>query len=78
MEASTRLWSELSACCLAATLRMSFNYWYTSLALSTKGAGKVSKSDAATATFWLALGKVVCGVPSLLMAMALTRAQDLV
>jgi fatty acid desaturase len=47
---------------------------------SVEGAGKVSKSVAAAATFWLALAKVRCGVPSWLMAavMALARVRALV
>jgi hypothetical protein len=54
---------------------MSFNCWYTLLALSVEGAGRVSKSDATTATFWLALGKVVCGIPSWLMVTVMALAQ---
>jgi hypothetical protein len=77
MEASTCVWSGLYACCSAATLRMFFKCWYTLLAPSAEGAGRVSKSVAATATFWLAMGKVVCGVPLglMVMATALTWAQ---
>jgi hypothetical protein len=79
-EAYACLCSELSACCSAATPRMSFNCWYTLLAPSADGAGRVSKSIVVVATFWLALGKLVCGVPSWLMAtaMALAHAQALV
>jgi hypothetical protein len=73
-------WSELSAYCSAATPRMPFSYWYTLLTPSVEGTCRVSKSAPATATFWLALGKVGCGVPSWLMvaATALARAQALV
>jgi hypothetical protein len=77
-EASAHLCNELSTYCSAATSRMSFNYWYTLLAPSIEDGGSVSKSAAAAATFWLALGMVVCGVPSWLMAMAHTRAWALV
>jgi hypothetical protein len=47
---------------------------------SVEGAGTVSKSIVVAATFWLALGKVGCGVPSWLMVavMALARAWALV
>jgi hypothetical protein len=59
---------------------MSFNCWYTLLAQSVEGASRVSKSDATAATFLLALEKVVDGVPSrlIVMAMSLARAQALV
>jgi hypothetical protein len=77
METLACCWRELSAYCSAATPRMSFSYWYTLPTLSVEGAGRVSKSDVATATFWLALGKVGCGVPSWLMTMDLARAQAL-
>jgi hypothetical protein len=44
-----------------------------------EGIGKVSKSTVAMATFWLALAKVRCGVPSWLMAAAaLAQARALV
>jgi hypothetical protein len=80
METSVRIWSESFAYCSVATLRMAFNYWYTFLAPSVEGAGRVSKSVVAATTFWLALGKVVCGVPLWLMAiaMALTQARAVV
>jgi hypothetical protein len=74
-EASTHLWSELSSCCSVAIPWMSFNCWYNFLALSVEGAGRVSKSAAAAATFWLSLGKVVCAVPSWLMAMVMALAR---
>jgi hypothetical protein len=69
-EAYACLCSELSACCSAATPRMSFNYWYTLLAPSVEGTGRVSKSTTAVATCWLSLGNMVCGIPSWLMAIA--------
>jgi hypothetical protein len=79
-ETLARRWSELSVCCSAATLRMFFIYWYTLLTRSVEGVGRVSKSVAVTATFWLALRKVGCGIPSWLMmtAMALDRARAFV
>jgi hypothetical protein len=50
------------------------------LTLSMEGMGKVSKSKATMATFWLALAKVEHGIPSWLVvaAMALARARALV
>jgi hypothetical protein len=59
---------------------MSFSWWYTMSIPSVEGMGKVSKSVAAAAMFWLALAKVGCGIPSWLMsvAMALAQAQALV
>jgi hypothetical protein len=79
-ETSAHRWSELSTCCLAATPRMPFSYWYTLPTLSVEGADRVTKRATTTATFWLAPGKVGCGVPSWLMAtvMALARARALV
>jgi hypothetical protein len=57
-----------------ATPRMFFIYWYTLLTPSVEGAGRVSNSAMAVATFLLALGKVGCGVPSWLMATAMALA----
>jgi hypothetical protein len=37
---------------------MFFGRWYTSPTPSEEGAGNVSKREAVTATFWLALAKV--------------------
>jgi hypothetical protein len=74
MEASAYRWSELSTYCSAATLKTFFNYWYTLLTPFVDCPGRVSKSAAAIATFWLALGKVAGGVPSWLMATAVALA----
>jgi hypothetical protein len=59
-----------------ATPRMSSSYWYTLPNPSLEGVGIVTKIAVVVASFWLALGKVGCGIPSWLMAMttALTRA----
>jgi hypothetical protein len=57
---------------MVATLRIPFSYWYTMLTSSVEGAGRVSKSVTAAATFWLALGKVGCGVPLWLIVVAMT------
>jgi hypothetical protein len=51
METSAHHWSELSPYCSVATLRMSFNCWYTLLTPSIEDAGRVSKSVAAVATY---------------------------
>jgi hypothetical protein len=75
MKTSACCWSELSACCSAATLRMSFSRWYTLPTPSVEGSDRVSKSAAAVATFWLALVKVGCGIPSWLMAATMTLAR---
>jgi hypothetical protein len=55
--------------------RMPFSYRYTLPTLSVEGTGKVFKSVAAAATFWLALAKVRCGIPSWLMVVAMALAQ---
>jgi hypothetical protein len=80
IETSAHRWSEISAYCTVVTPRMSFSWPYTLSTPLPKGAGKVSRSAAATAMFWLALMKVGHGTPSRLMAatMALARAQALV
>jgi hypothetical protein len=70
-ETSARRWSELFSCYSAATARMFFICWYTLLTPSVEGVGRVSKSVVATTTFFLALGKVGCGIPLWLMATAL-------
>jgi hypothetical protein len=63
-----------------ATSRLSFSYRYTLPTPSVEVAGRVSKSATVVDTFWLALTKVGCGVPSwlMVMAMALARAQAFV
>jgi hypothetical protein len=58
METSADRWSELYACYMAATSRIFINCWYTLLILFVEGAGRVSKSAAAVAMFWLTLGVI--------------------
>jgi hypothetical protein len=74
-ETSALCWSELSAGCMVATLRMSLSWRYTLSAPLTEGVSKVSRSVATAARFWLALAKVGCGGPSRLMAVAMALAQ---
>jgi hypothetical protein len=74
-EIVARRWSKLSAYCSAAVPRVFFTYRYTLLTPSVEDAGRVSKSPAVAATFWLALAKVGCSVPSWLMAAVTALAQ---
>jgi hypothetical protein len=54
---------------------MSFNWWYTLPTTLVEGVGKVSRSAATAATFWLALAKVGRGTPSQLMAVVIALAR---
>jgi hypothetical protein len=54
--------------------RMSFSWWYTLSTSSVEGVGKVSRSAATVATFWLALANTGCYIPSWLMAAATSLA----
>jgi hypothetical protein len=65
---------------MEAMLRTSFGWWYILSTPSVKGAGKVSRSTTAVATFWLALAKARHCVPSWLMAAvtSLAQAQEVV
>jgi hypothetical protein len=56
-ETSAQRWRELSTCYAEAMPRMSFCWWYTLSTPSVEGVGKVSRSAATAATFYLALAK---------------------
>jgi hypothetical protein len=55
--------------------RTSFRCQYTLLTPLVEGAGRVSKSAATVATFWLTLAKVGGGVSSWLMVAEMTQAR---
>jgi predicted Rdx family selenoprotein len=63
---------ELSACWVAAMLRMTFSWWYTLSSLSAEGVGKLSRSAATSTMFCLALEKAGCYLPSWLMVAAMS------
>jgi hypothetical protein len=65
---------ELSACFAVVMPRMSFSVRYTLSTPSAEGVGKVSRSAAATAMFWLTLAKVGRGLPLLFMVAAMSLA----
>jgi hypothetical protein len=70
METSSHRCCELSDYFYVATPSMSFSYWYTLPTPHVGGTGRVAKSVVVVATFWLALAKVGCGIPSWLMVAA--------
>jgi hypothetical protein len=74
IENTARRWMEPSACCAAVMPRISFSWRYTLPTPSVEGSGKVSRSVAVAATFWLALVKVGHGAPSRLMVVATSLA----